>query len=229
MHGTLITAALMATGKVVTSVHETRETAIERIAYIIPRAPDVTAIPRNAVESKTATEHAAKQVEKPAVPDFAAVQDAIDQAIEVPDVQIEPDLSSMMAEWLAKPDALSTPGPDLVEMLMSRAALARPDDGLYTNDNVEVGVAPKSGNPTPRYPSVLRDLGVEGAFVVRFIVDSTGKVSDDKIDFPSTMHRLFADAVRTALRRSRYFPARVGGQAVAELVSQEFRFEIRQR
>jgi TonB family protein len=89
-----------------------------------------------------------------------------------------------------------------------------------------VSVAPKRGNPLPRYPSSLRDMGVEGAFVVRFVVDSTGRVPDDKINFPNSMHRLFADAVRNALRRSRYTPARVGGQPVTELVVQEFRFQI---
>jgi TonB family protein len=227
-HGTLIAAALMSTGKIASSVHEARETMIQRVTYVLPRAPEVKAIPRNAIVSTTAKEPAAKK-EVPSVPDFAGIQDAIDKTIEVPNIEVDLDLSSMLAEWLTKPDALSTPGPDIAEILMARGALIRPENGLYTSDNVEVSVAPKSGNPLPRYPTALRDMGVEGSFVVHFVVDSTGKVPDDKIDFPSSMHRLFADAVRTALRRSRYFPARIGGQPVAQLVAQEFRFEVRDR
>jgi TonB family protein len=226
-HGALITAALMTTGSVAISAHETRETAVQRIAYVVPRAPEVTAIPRTAPESPNATERAAKKNARPTVPDFAAMQDAIDQAIDVPDIQVHADLTAMMMEWLTKPDALSTPTPTVAEILMARSALVRPGDGVYDNESVEVGVAPKRGNPLPRYPSALQDMGIEGSFVVQFVVDSTGKVADDKINFPHTMHRLFADAVRAALRRSHYSPARVGGQPVAQLVSQEFRFEVR--
>ena len=227
-HGALITAALMTTGRVASSVRETRDVDVQHITYVIPRALKVIPIPRVATESPKATERAAKNDEQPAVPDFAAAQDAIDRAIEVPDV-VEPDLSAMMSDWLAKPDALSTPGPNLAETVIARTGVVRPADGLYTSETVEVGVEPKRGNPLPRYPSVLRDMGVEGSFTVHFVVDSTGQVPDDKIDFPKSMHRLFADAVRTALRRSSYLPARVAGQPVAQLVTQEFRFVIRQR
>ena len=226
-HGALITAAVFTTGGVTISAHETRATAIERVAYVVPRASEVAAVPRNAPTPPNGPPHAAANTAKIEVPDFAAVRDIIDRAIEAPTIDLVPDLTPMMTLWLTRPDALSTQGPSLSEQLIARAALARPENGIYDDANVEVGVAPKRGNPTPRYPAVLRDMGVEGSFVVRFVIDSTGTVPDEQITFPSSMHRLFADAVRAALHRSRYIPARVGGHPVAQLVAQEFRFEVR--
>jgi TonB family protein len=91
---------------------------------------------------------------------------------------------------------------------------------------VERIVAAAPGNPEPRYPEPLRRMGVEGRFVVRFVVDTTGQVEENQIEFPSTAHRLFVESVRTALLRSRYFPAMLGGRRVAQLVEQEFRFKM---
>lgn len=225
-HGALIAAALAATGgRATTSVRETRESVAERITYLLPRAPELRPLIGPSGESRDAIAET-KKAAAPVVSDFAAVREAIDQSIDVPAVSVDPDLNPMISTWLTRPDALSTPGPSSTDLVLARAALSRPENGVYSMDMVEVSVAPKRGNPLPRYPSALRDLGIEGSFVVRFVVDSTGKVPDNKIDFPSTMHRLFADAVRTALRRSRYIPARVGGQPVTELVVQEFRFEM---
>jgi hypothetical protein len=72
-------------------------------------------------------------------------------------------------------------------------------------------------------------MGVEGAFIVRFVVDSSGAVPADRIEFPSTMHRLFVGAVRTALLKSHYAPAMIAGHVVAQQVIQEFRFEMGRR
>jgi TonB family protein len=227
-HGTLITAALMTTGRVATPVRELREAVTERVTYVVPRRIAVRTSPVPAPVKHAATT-AAKKKKEPPLPDVAAIQAEIDQSLKDLDVPFDPDLTAMTLDWLAKPDALSIRGPTTTEVVMERTALTRPQDGIYSMENVEVSVEPKRGNPLPRYPSVLQDMGIEGSFIVRFIVDSTGKVPNDKISFPSSMHRLFADAVRVALQRSRYLPARVGGQPVTEQVTQEFRFEMRKR
>jgi TonB family protein len=227
-HGALIAAALASTGRVPTAVHETRAAVAEPIVYVQPRARPPRIAFRTADESPDPGAEAEKET-APTLPDFSALNDLIDQSLSTPDVASEPDLNPMMMAWLTQPDALSTRGASSTELVMARTALERPPNGVYSSDMVEVSVAPKRGNPLPRYPSALREMGIEGSFVVRFVVDSTGKVPDDKIDFPSSMHRLFADAVRTALHRSRYAPALVGGRPVTELVVQEFRFVMRKR
>jgi TonB family protein len=227
-HGALIAAALSSTGHVATAVHETRAAVAEPIVYVQPRARQPRIAFRRAGELPDPGAKSEKET-APKLPDLGALNDAIDQALSTPEVALEPDLNPMMMAWLTQPDALSTRGTSSTELVMARTALERPPSGIYSPDMVEVSVAPKRGNPLPRYPTALRDMGIEGAFVVRFVVDSTGRVPDDKIDFPSTMHQLFADAVRTALHHSRYVPALVGGRPVTELVVQEFRFVMRKR
>jgi TonB family protein len=96
--------------------------------------------------------------------------------------------------------------------------------GSYTEDVVDRTVAPYESNPRPRYPSQLQSMSVEESFVVRFVVDSSGKVDAHSFEFPSSVHKLFVRAVRDALLRSRYSPAVLGGRAVAQLVQQRYSF-----
>jgi periplasmic protein TonB len=96
----------------------------------------------------------------------------------------------------------------------------------YTEFVVDKTVWPRRGNPTPRYPGPLERAGVEARFVVRFVVDSTGKVDPRQMDFPKTAERGFIESVKYALLRSRYFPAELGGMRVRQLVQQEFVFLI---
>lgn len=80
--------------------------------------------------------------------------------------------------------------------------------------------------PPPRYPESLRSVNVEGQVVMRFIVGADGKVEPGSIDVISSPHKLFSDAVRTALLSTRYRPAEAGGHAVRQLVEQTFGFKL---
>ena len=60
---------------------------------------------------------------------------------------------------------------------------------------------------------------MEADFTVMFVVDSTGRVDDGTVEVPRDVHRLFADAVRYALSRSRYLPAQLAGRPVRQLVA----------
>jgi TonB family protein len=73
---------------------------------------------------------------------------------------------------------------------------------------------------------MLQRQGVEGSFVVEFVVDSTGRVDEKTMTFPSTAHPMFLRAVRDALLHSRYFPAELAGMRVRQLVQQQFSFVI---
>jgi len=98
--------------------------------------------------------------------------------------------------------------------------------GIYTADVVEKTVMPYPDNPKPLYPSQMLSAGIEAAFVVRFVVDTTGHVDDHSLKFPSSAGRLFVDAVQRVLLRSRYRPAELGGRRVSQLVEQQFTFRI---
>ncbi|MDB4876384.1 MAG: TonB family protein [Gemmatimonadetes bacterium] len=125
-------------------------------------------------------------------------------------------------------DSLDFAGPTVVEAVgrLIRRPSAAMASGAYAPDMVEKIVTPLPQNPRPDYPRSLMAAGIEGDFVVHFVVDSTGRVEKQSVQFPENAHSLFVDAVRRSLLRSRYLPAVLAGRRVAQLVAQEFVFRI---
>ena len=106
-------------------------------------------------------------------------------------------------------------------------AMTHPGKGnAYGADVVEKIAWPEKGNPKPRYPEDLQRQGVEGSFVVEFVVYSTGRVDEKTLNFPSATHPSFLRAVRDALLHSRFFPAELAGMRVRQLVQQQFSFVL---
>jgi TonB family protein len=230
-HGALIAIAVVATNHVPTSVRETRAAEQrERITYVEPARLAEALRQAEAEKREAAAERRAAEEQRKRDAELAAIQNIADAPIDVPNVTAQPDLTAVADAWLAQPDGMeSPPTRSMNDLLAARSGFRAPKGGVYDENTVERSVQPRRGNPKPRYPGALADMGVEGAFVVRFVVDSTGDVPEDKIEFPNTMHRLFASAVRTALLRSHYAPAMVAGHVVAQEVVQEFRFEMGRR
>jgi TonB family protein len=226
-HGALIALAVVGTTQHGSMVHEERAIKPERITYI----ETARYLVREPTRAKSGAKAAPAKPAEPPPPDFSAVNEQVQatlSSLRLPDAAA-PDLTAVTDAWVAAPDSLASAGVDLASKLFAQASLQPPSDGVYTEEMVERSVRPRHGNPTPRYPSALQQMEIEGDFVVKFVVDTTGSVIDDRIEFPSSMHRLFADAVRSALRKSRYFPATFAGHTVPQLVVQEFRFTMRRR
>jgi protein TonB len=80
---------------------------------------------------------------------------------------------------------------------------------------------------TPRYPEALRQAGVDGRVLVRFVVDTIGKVDMSSVQVLESTHDLFARAVRDALPVLRFKPAETGGRHVRALAEMPFEFQIR--
>ena len=97
----------------------------------------------------------------------------------------------------------------------------------FTEFMVERVVRARDGNPTPRYPSLLANAGVEGVVYAQFVVDTTGRVETESIRFTKSDHALFERAVRDVLLRSRFSPAEAGSQRVRQLVEQAFSFSLK--
>jgi len=100
-------------------------------------------------------------------------------------------------------------------------------NGIHEPHQVEQVVRPRSGNPSPEYPRALRSAGVEGDVLVRFIVDTLGRVEPRSVEIREYTHTRFADAVREWLRRTRYDAATIGGRPVRQLVEQRVGFTLR--
>jgi TonB family protein len=71
--------------------------------------------------------------------------------------------------------------------------------------------------PTPAYPPLLADAGVGGRVVVRFVVDTTGRVEPATISVLASPHPALSDAVREALVKARFKPGRSHGTSVRVL------------
>lgn len=228
-HGALFAIAV-ATNHAISTVRETRAAErIERITYVEPaRLAEALREARaaKAVEAARAKVAADERRRDAAIHDARRV---VDLKIDIPKVETAPDVAEIADAWISEPGDFTAPSVSFNDLLGKKAGVRAAVNGVYTEDMVERSVQPRRGNPKPRYPGALADMGIEGAFVVRFVVDSTGDVPPDKIEFPNTMHRMFASAVRAALLKSHYDPAMIAGHFVAQQVVQEFRFEMGRR
>ena len=100
------------------------------------------------------------------------------------------------------------------------------NEGAYFEFQVEKTVLGAPGNPVPTYPSMLQSAGVEGRVLAQFVVDTSGRADMSTFKVLETSHELFAQAVRQALPRYRFFPAEIGGKKVRQVVQQPFTFAI---
>ena len=78
----------------------------------------------------------------------------------------------------------------------------------------------------PRYPEALRQAAIDGAVLVRFAIDTTGRIDMGSVTVVSSTHELFTRAVRDALSGFRFRPAEIGGHRVRALAEMPFEFQI---
>ena len=90
-------------------------------------------------------------------------------------------------------------------------------------------VVPLPSHNAIHYPQELRNAGVSGEVLVRFVVEPTGKVRPGSATIVRSSDPSFTLAVLEGLRVIRFNPARVGGIPVAQLVEQPFTFSLGSR
>ncbi len=79
--------------------------------------------------------------------------------------------------------------------------------------------------PSPAYPPALREVGVTGQVMLRYIVGADGRAEDSIAVIRSTNKAFEAPAI-AAVRQSRFKAAKVRGAAVRQIVEQVVRFTI---
>lgn len=79
----------------------------------------------------------------------------------------------------------------------------------------------------PRYPESLRRAGVEGDVVVKFVVDTTGRVDMRSIEVVRSTHSAFTDAVRETLTKLRFAPGAAGERKMRALAVMPFHFTLK--
>lgn len=101
-----------------------------------------------------------------------------------------------------------------------------PPGGIHELAQVDRAVAPL-GQLQPDYPSAMSAAGVEGEVLVRFVVDSSGRVEVGSITVLRTSHPQFGYSVQRWLARMHYRPGEVAGTPVRQLVEQRVGFTLR--
>jgi protein TonB len=81
----------------------------------------------------------------------------------------------------------------------------------------------------PHYPDALRTAGVGGRVLVRFVVDTAGRVESESVRVLEASHAGFESAVRDVLPRLRFRPAEVDARKVRMLVEMPFEFTLTDR
>ncbi|MDQ3951072.1 MAG: TonB family protein [Gemmatimonadota bacterium] len=249
LHGALIAAAVVASGRAV--LPEREKTEEHSILYVAPPPPPKVHVAPEplpevkkppAAKAPAAPRRVAAPPPRPSQPRVAAPAPAIVAPVTVPtnippvnfkavptvnvDIVLAPraELPKASGNPIGGSAARSTSDGDVEGR--SKGALGSGSSGrAYSENQVERAVVPTRA-PAPRYPDALRSVSVQGEVIVQYIVDARGRVEPGSIKVLSAAHQLFADAVRRALLDARYRPAEVGGRPVRQLVEQPFIFKL---
>jgi protein TonB len=96
----------------------------------------------------------------------------------------------------------------------------------YEEASVERRATPVRENQSPRYPYWMLRRRVETRFAIIFVVDSTGTVDRETVEWPPAVEREFTQAVEDVLSHWRFVPAQIGGRRVRQRVLQPFLFRV---
>jgi protein TonB len=69
------------------------------------------------------------------------------------------------------------------------------------------------------YPPLLRDAGVTGQTMLKFVIDANGRVESGSVEVLSSTHDGFSSASIEAADRFRFSPAKIGGRPVRVSIS----------
>ncbi len=64
------------------------------------------------------------------------------------------------------------------------------------------------------YPDMLRDAGISGQTMLKFVIDTNGRVENGSVEVVNTSHDGFAGASVQAADKFRFRPAKIGGRPV---------------
>ena len=160
---------------------------------------------------------------------------SLDSAVRAGEIFVWPDAYEK-ADSIAFAVDFVHPLPDATGKLQPmRVRHAAPLIAVHVASNEPV--LPLSG-PQPSFPRRALERGATGTIVMRFVVDTTGRVIPSTIadvgpagtrrprGNDGRVYQDFVRAVTDGLKRARYTPARFGGCAYPSLAQQAFVFDI---
>jgi TonB family protein len=99
-------------------------------------------------------------------------------------------------------------------------------DKVFSLIEVDSLAVVDANSAAPSYPKDLMDKGIEGYAVMRFVVDSTGRIDLSTVQTLEATNPGFVAAVREAMSGMRFRPAKMGDHPVRQLAEQLFKFQI---
>lgn len=96
----------------------------------------------------------------------------------------------------------------------------------YFEFQVEKPALPRPRSPAPKYPTSLREQGIEGEVLAQFVVDRTGQADMGTFKILKASHQDFSRAVRDVVPRMRFYPAEIAGCSVRQVVQLPFGFKL---
>ena len=184
-----------------------------------PRQQKVTFIPQPEPVRKEPTPQAPELTVAPQAPKSSPV---IVAPVDIPTSLPEIDLTQRVTD----PNDFVLRGTTKAGPATATAATDAPVKETYVVSEVEKAVTQAPNSAAPVYPDILRQAGVEGEALVSFVVDTTGRVELASFKVVRASHDAFANAVKNALPKMRFFPAEIGDRKVRQLVQQPFSFAI---
>ena len=101
---------------------------------------------------------------------------------------------------------------------------------VFTADHVDTSARLTDASALRvEYPPTLFAEAVPGFVIAEYVVDTVGRVEPGTFSVVSSTDPLFSEAVRIALARASYEPAKRGGRRVRQLVHQPFAFAAPER
>ena len=115
--------------------------------------------------------------------------------------------------------------------VMGGIAAGIPLPALTKGDPIDASLADQSpyllpDQLGPAYPEALRADRPDGLVVVRFVIDTLGRVEAPSLRVLEATNSQFASSVRDALEHLRYVPAIVAGRRIRVSVEQKFEFHL---
>ena len=98
-----------------------------------------------------------------------------------------------------------------------------PQNGAWTGKELLMRIV---ASAKPRYPESLRQAGIGGRVLVRFTVDTLGRIDMGTVQVLEATHDMFSRSVRDALPLFRFKPSEVGGRRVRSLAEMPFEFQV---
>ena len=110
----------------------------------------------------------------------------------------------------------------------SRAApsLEVAEEAVTDTASLDVQARPRPTAEFPRYPDEMRKKNIEGEVLVRFTVDTTGRVVPGSIRILRSTDYQFTKSVRYFLTRAQFYPAESQGRIVPQTIQQPFNFTL---